>query len=108
MRSRFLGLALLGTVALVAGTCDHEPDEHELPDGDLTSMEMAPVDVQVSPATNTTRRFQLFAWYRHDDSIVPGRTDPQEWRLSTTDGNVTGGVVSILKFPLTGATTAQA
>jgi hypothetical protein len=70
-------------------------------------METAPVNVQVSPDLNQPRSFRLYAWYRQDDSIVPGRADPQDWNFSSPDGSVNGGVVSIQTFPTAGSTTAE-
>jgi hypothetical protein len=97
----------MSAAALLATGCDNEPDEHELPVGDVTSIETAPGEVQVSPTAEQTREFRLYAWYRHDDSIVPGRADQKQWSVIGTDGDVTDGEVTVRKFPLAGSMMAE-
>jgi hypothetical protein len=111
MRGRTL-LRLLVTLLLVAypalgSDCDGDgdDDDHSQPNGKVTGLRAGPKEVQlVPPAPGKAQSFRLFAWYLDGDSIVPGRNDPMDWQVPTSDGtHDKDGQVTIHNFPATGS-----
>lgn len=109
-RSPAFGAGAIVLSAIGGLGCPPKTDDEELPDGKVTSIEAAPGEIQVAPGPTPsagTREFRVFAWYRDGDSIVPGRNDPKEWKLSGAGGDANQDKVTINTFPASGSQPAD-
>jgi hypothetical protein len=110
MRTRSVDVVAVIVSTIVGMGCPPKPKEAELPDGKVTSIEAVPAEVQVAPGqapAAQTREFRVFAWYRDGDSIVPGRNDPKQWKLSGTTGDANEDKVTVKTFPASGSQSAD-